>query len=187
MNARDPLLPSPSEPEELAAELRALPSHYRYFSDTLNADDYYRMVAEALIARGYSKRSSPSSSEPVPTRWFVIARRDRAWIPVEGSERDTDREARDYATKLSIEDADGGPFSICASYRPTAPLATSSPSSAGQEVREAVRDVLTELADECKVEYFQNFITKYGVRAAIKSFRDEQYPALSAGETETRT
>ena len=66
-NRRAPLpsfLPSPSEPEELAAELRALPSHYRYFSDTLNADDYYRMVAEALIARGYSKRSSPSSSEP---------------------------------------------------------------------------------------------------------------------------
>ena len=61
-----------------------------------------------------------------------------------------------------------------------------SPSSAGQEVRDAVRKALTKLADEVDCDWPAEFSDAYASRR-IAEFRDREYPARSAGETETRT
>lgn len=61
-------------------------------------------------------------------------------------------------------------------------LAKPSPSSAGQEVRDAVRDALTKLATWARSDIGGDDEDRLSA-AEIEYFRDREYPALSAGET----
>ena len=172
--APKPLLPSPSEREELIAILCA----YGHLNDE-------NQLADAIQKAGYSKRSSPSSSEPPDDtrRLNLVADlldgvrfahdEDGDPHPVldwfvgdgGGHVQTTGKDWREAIDKMLLRLYGDAP-------KPT------SPSSAGQEVREAVREALTKLASDFQWGrepiYFDDII----------AFRDEHYPALSAGETE---
>lgn len=209
-----PLLPSPSEREALAHVIGDaidfdMGAHHMSLNDDGEpACGACLKVADALLAKGYSKRSSPSSSEAASDdtrRLNLVAdllddvrfQHDQYGEPIVvlvwnagdggGDVKTIGKDWREAIDKMLLRLYGDVPKTAspsigcprCGKQGTSDELlghtCKASPSSAGQEVREAVRRALTKLA----VEQGQKPASAWDTL----DFRDREYPALSAGET----